>query len=112
SHVGLDEALRTCRDILEGRLDAIPVEAFYLPAASRRSGCPEAWFGLNPPGGTGKAGLAQRPTCGSAVSSLNAAIRPPRVPVKHASGSDRRCAPCGSGWCRTPRTTRPGKSLA
>jgi hypothetical protein len=28
--VGLDEALRTCRDILEGRLDDIPVEAFYF----------------------------------------------------------------------------------
>jgi hypothetical protein len=76
--VGLNEALRTCRDILEGRLDEIPVEAFYLPAASRSSGCREAWFGLNPPGGTGKAGLAQRPTCGSAVSSLNAAIPPAR----------------------------------
>jgi F0F1-type ATP synthase beta subunit len=30
THVGLDEALRTCRDILEGRLDDIPVEAFYF----------------------------------------------------------------------------------
>jgi RNA polymerase sigma factor (sigma-70 family) len=30
TYVGLDEALRTCRDILEGRLDDIPVEAFYF----------------------------------------------------------------------------------
>ena len=30
THVGFDEALRTCRDILEGRLDDIPVEAFYF----------------------------------------------------------------------------------
>ena len=30
THVGLDEALRACRDILEGRLDDIPVEAFYF----------------------------------------------------------------------------------
>ena len=30
THVGLDQALRTCRDILEGRLDDIPVEAFYF----------------------------------------------------------------------------------
>jgi F-type H+-transporting ATPase subunit beta len=30
THVARDEALRTCRDILEGRLDDIPVEAFYF----------------------------------------------------------------------------------
>jgi RNA polymerase sigma factor (sigma-70 family) len=30
SHVALDEALHTCRDILEGRLDDIQVEAFYF----------------------------------------------------------------------------------
>lgn len=30
SHVALDEALHTCRDILEGRLDDIPVPAFYF----------------------------------------------------------------------------------
>ena len=30
THVGLDEALRTCRDILEGRHDDIPVKAFYF----------------------------------------------------------------------------------
>jgi hypothetical protein len=93
THVGLDEALRTCRDILKGRLDDIPMEAFYLPAASRRSGCREAWFGLHPPGGTGKAGLAQRPTCGF---RFQFAKTPPSarlvVPIKPASGSDHRCA--------------------
>jgi F-type H+/Na+-transporting ATPase subunit beta len=30
THVGIDEALRTCRDILEGRLDDIPAAAFYF----------------------------------------------------------------------------------
>jgi F0F1-type ATP synthase beta subunit len=30
THVTLQEALRTCRDILEGRLDDIPVPAFYF----------------------------------------------------------------------------------
>jgi RNA polymerase sigma factor (sigma-70 family) len=30
SYVALDEALQTCRDILEGRLDNIPVGAFYF----------------------------------------------------------------------------------
>ena len=30
THVGRDEALRTCRDILEGRRDDMPVEAFYF----------------------------------------------------------------------------------
>jgi RNA polymerase sigma factor (sigma-70 family) len=30
THVSLEEALRTCRDILEGRHDDIPVEAFYF----------------------------------------------------------------------------------
>ena len=30
THVGLDEALRTCREILEGRHDDIPEEAFYF----------------------------------------------------------------------------------
>lgn len=30
SYVGLDEALRTCREILEGRHDDIPVKAFYF----------------------------------------------------------------------------------
>jgi F-type H+/Na+-transporting ATPase subunit beta len=30
TYVGLDEALRTCRDILAGRHDDIPVKAFYF----------------------------------------------------------------------------------
>ena len=30
THVGREEALRTCRDILQGRLDDIPVAAFYF----------------------------------------------------------------------------------
>jgi F-type H+-transporting ATPase subunit beta len=30
THVGLDEALATCRDILAGRHDDIPEEAFYF----------------------------------------------------------------------------------
>lgn len=30
THVSLEEVLRTCRDILEGRHDDIPVEAFYF----------------------------------------------------------------------------------
>jgi F-type H+-transporting ATPase subunit beta len=33
--VSLDEALRTCRDILEGRHADISAKAFILPAASR-----------------------------------------------------------------------------
>jgi F0F1-type ATP synthase beta subunit len=30
AHVGLDEALQTCREILEGRYDDIPEKAFYF----------------------------------------------------------------------------------
>jgi F-type H+-transporting ATPase subunit beta len=30
THVALEEALRTCRDILEGRHDDIPVKALYF----------------------------------------------------------------------------------
>jgi F-type H+/Na+-transporting ATPase subunit beta len=30
TYVGLDEALGTCRDILEGRHDEIPEKAFYF----------------------------------------------------------------------------------
>jgi RNA polymerase sigma factor (sigma-70 family) len=30
AHVGVDEALRTCREILEGRYDTIPEKAFYF----------------------------------------------------------------------------------
>jgi hypothetical protein len=42
THVGLEEALRTCRDILEGRHDEIPVKALFCrrhrgdPQSSRR----------------------------------------------------------------------------
>jgi F0F1-type ATP synthase beta subunit len=44
THVGRDEALRTGRDILEGRLDDIPVEAFYFAGGiaeirKRAAGC-------------------------------------------------------------------------
>ena len=32
SYVGLSEALRTCREILDGRHDDVPVEVFYFAA--------------------------------------------------------------------------------